>query len=294
MNATMRAMTRRFATRCVALALGLLTCVAPVGGLAAPAGDKSAMELFQEGQGHMDAADYGAAIDAFEAALRNVGDDERSDSVRNRLRVELVRAHRKAHGVDGDTTHLNKAKALLVDYRAALGTDQSENLDWARQQEAEIDAALEAAAAAEPEPQPQPQPDPAPEPEPQPEPVVLEPTSTDTGDAPASGRPLIIAGGVALGLGAVGGALMAVGFGRANAAVDTFKNDPEQRDQARDDNRSGNSLGIAGAVTAGVFLTTGAALIVVGVRRNQARKVAVTPTLDLTGRHAGLSIQGRF
>jgi hypothetical protein len=102
-----------------------------------------------------------------------------------------------------------------------------------------------------------------------------------------------VAGGVLAGLGVGSVILMAAGLGKANKAVSTFETDPGQRDRARADNELGNTLGVAGGVAAGVFLTAGAVLMAIGVKKkNGTDRAAVAPVID--GKQFGAVLRARF
>jgi hypothetical protein len=278
--------------------LTIALALAPSTGLATapPTDGPSAADLFREGQSRADAADYVGAIGKYEEAIALLPDDEANEGTRNRLRVELIRSHRKAFEIDDDPTHLTKAKVLIGDYRASLDAGADESRDWADGQLQEIEEALEDYEARHP-----PAPEPEPEPDdsgPQPEGPQLEiapggGNASDVPPDPAAGRSLLVAGGVLAGLGVGSVIMMAAGLGKANKAVDTFETDPGKRDQARADNQLGNTLGIAGGVAAGVFLTAGAVLMAIGAKKKKGGgRTAVAPVID--GEQFGAVLRARF
>jgi hypothetical protein len=260
---------------------------------APPTDGPTAAELFRDGQARADAADYEGAIEKFEQAFSLLPDVEGNEGTRNRLRVELVRARRKAFKIDDDPTHLTKAKVLLEDYVHSLGEGQSENREWAEWELLQIEGAIkdyEAKRAQEPQAEEtEPEDEPSLEISPAPGPQSVDGPPPD----PNAGRSLLVAGGVLGGLGIGSAIMMAAGLGKANKAVDTFKSDPAQRDNARADNQLGNTLGIAGGVAAGVFLTAGAVLMVLGAKRRKGNgRTAVAPTFD--GKQVGAILRARF
>lgn len=269
-------------------------------------GSRDPQELFAEGQSLAQTADYAGAIAAFEEAFRLLPDDLAYDSVRNRMRVELVNAHQKAYEVDTERSHLAKAQAIVEDYLANLAGDQDRT--WGLERREELQAELDAhdAAAAEAEKA-------AREAEARKAQAEAEAarqeaearrleaenrtnsvdTAADREAAKKRAKTFFIAGGVIGGVGLGGAVLMAVGFSQANSAVGTFTNEPDQRVDARQGVITGNTLGGVGAGVAGVFLITGATLLVLGAQNNRrAKSLAVTPTFGPT--QAGLSVTGRF
>lgn len=291
-----------------ALALSLSLGAPPPIAFAAPS-EPSAAELFREGQAEAAAADYGGAIEKFEAAMKLVAHDPEAMGVRNRMRTELVIAHLRAHAIDGESRHLSKASLLLDDFEHDLEPGQTEEREWAAQQReqiearrdearaaAEAQAATEAQAAAEAQAATEAaaeRPDPAatdggaPEPRP----------ATDADPTSNGSRTLLVTGGVVTGVGVVGGVLSIAGLAMASASVETFENEPNRRDDARSQNRTGNALGIAGGVVAGIAVPTGVALLVVGAKRRRSARTAVVPYVA-PGRHGsaqtGLWLHGRF
>jgi len=285
------------------LAGAALVLTSPLEAAAEPAEDPTAADLFREGQASVAAADYAGAIEHFEAAMRLVAHDPDAVGVRNRMRTELVIAHLRAYDVDGETSHLRKADLLLDDYEHDLDPAQTDEQAWVTERRAEIqERSAAAAAVASSEAQPEPI-------EAQPEPIEAQPEPPAPAPAPAPiddrrdderiARNMMFAGGIATGLGVVGGVLAITGFAMANSAVDTFQNVPNQRDDARAQNRTGNNLGIAGGIVAGTALPTGVALLVIGAKRKKQARSATTllPYAGPDGRGgeaAGLTLRGRF
>lgn len=93
-------------------------------------------------------------------------------------------------------------------------------------------------------------------------------------------RNLVVAGNVVTGLGGAGFITMAVGLLIANEADNElgFANvaDDEQRAAAlRQRRQTGQIIGLAGGIGAGVFLATGITLMIVGYRRERLRREAL-------------------
>lgn len=279
------------------LAAAIVVIPSQVRATAPPTDGPSAGELFRDGQARADAADYKGAIIKFEEAFALLPDEEANEGTRNRLRVELVRAHEKAFDIDGDMTHLTKAKVLLEDYRSSLDPGETENVEWADAQHADIEEKLaqiradaEAARAAAEAEQAEEEEEPSPA-------LEISPPGQTPVDAPPpdpkAGSSLIVAGGILGGLGVGSAIMMAAGLAKANNAVDTFETEPAKREKARNDNQLGNTLGIAGGVAAGVFLTAGAVLIALGVKKKQNnRRTAVAPMIN--SEQIGAVLRARF
>lgn len=285
----------------------VLAVLGPAGvAQAAPPSSNDPQELFAEGQSLAQTADYTGAIAAFEKAFRLLPEDLAYDSVRNRMRVELVNAHQKAYEVDSERSHLAKAQAIVDDYLANLADDQDRT--WGLEKREELSKAIEAhdAAAAEAERAKREAEKAKAEAEAEAarrdaEAKRLEAEqqnnqvdrTADREEAQKRAKTFFIAGGVVSGIGLGGGILMAVGFAQANSAVTTFTDEPDQRVDARRDVISGNTLGGIGAGMAGAFLITGVTLLVIGAQnQRQANSLAVTPTFGPG--QAGLTLTGRF
>jgi hypothetical protein len=274
----------------VAIALALALAIPPREADASPppGDDATPADLFRDGQAKADAADYVAAIAKFEQAFALLPDVEANEGTRNRLRVELVRSHKKAFKIDSDPTHLTRAKVILDDYVASLDPSQAESLEWADFERLEIDAMLRDFEAKRPTPTAEsPRPAPALEIEPAPEPADDRPPPN-----PDAGKGLLVGGGVLLGLGVGSAVLMAAGLGKARRSVSTFENQPDRREAARRDNRIGNSLGIAGGIAAGVLFTAGAILMALGGKKRSEARTAVVPVFD--GDQVGAVLRARF
>lgn len=278
----------RWAGRALSALLAASVGTAPLLAVAGPAGGEPASEdigeLWQRAQARIDTAEYDEAIELLTRLYDAIALDPDAATLRQRVQWALHRAHVGAHGVDGDLQHLYVARDLLDKYQEALPPGEVERrteaetartqvqaaIDEQEAREAEARAAEERAAAereaAERE---------AAEREAarrQAEVVSAQETGGADEPPPAESRGLIIAGAVGAGLGLVGFGVMAGGLGSANAAVDTFINEPDEREDARDDVRRGNTIGIVGATAGGVLVVGGAVLLAVGLRRRAAVK----------------------
>lgn len=267
--------------------------------------------MFRRGQAKYETADYNGAIDLWTEAYALIESTPETASIKALLLYNLAQAHVKAYELDDDDIHLKQAQQLLQSFRnnlsllyedQALRDEETKKVD---ERLAEIEAML---AAAKPPPEPEDEPEDEP-PRDEPPPPELEPVPVpvpdDAGDA-RPGKPLIITGGVLLGLGVGAGAIAIAGAVLGSGANDIADLDPSDlaaREQQFGTGRTGNVLAIVGAVGAGVLLPLGGALIGVGAKRNGKAKPS-TALLQRTrlgasfgaawGTGGGLTISGRF
>ncbi len=248
-----------------------------------------AKRLYNEGRVHFETAEYMEALESFKGAYRRaqtISSETFRSEVLVALLFNLARAQVKACTIDGDLSHLRQAEDLLETYLAS----ESAMVDEADADElkAEI-AAIKEEIAAEPEgptggegpanPEESPTSSPGGE---------NDDTPTDSG-----GSGLVLAGGVLMGLSAVGLGLMTGGIVGANRAEQDFVKAPNSAERDTIDARGQrmNGLAIAGGISAGVLLTAGLALLVVGKKRqrsNLALDVSASPA------YTGLGLRGRF
>jgi tetratricopeptide (TPR) repeat protein len=263
--------------------------------------------MFRRGQAKYETADYGGAIELWTEAYALIESSPETASIKALLLYNLAQAHVKAYELDDDAVHLKQAQQLLQSFRnnlALLYEDKAqldEETKTVDERLAEIDAMLTAS-------KPPPEDEPPPQDE-RPAPEVLEPdpdpVADDAGDA-RPGKPLIIAGGVVLGLGVGAGLIAIVGAvigSGANDLADLDATDLAAREQQFGTGRTGNALAIVGVVGAAVLLPIGGALIGVGAKRNGKPKPS-TALLQRTrlgasfggawGNGGGLTISGRF
>jgi len=251
---------------------------------------REAKRLYQEGRVHYETAEYMEALESFKGAYRQAQTIS-SEAFRNEVLVALLfnlaRAHVKACAIDGDASHLRQAEDLLETYLAS----DSAMVDEADADElkAEI-AALEEELAGTMEGPADPEEAPTGATEPANASGSAENTDGAAGDG---GRGLVIAGGVLMGLSAVGLGLMTGGIVGANRAeqdyIDAANGGEREIIDARGQRMNG--LAVAGGISAGVLLSAGVALLLVGKRRqrsNLALDVSASPG------YAGLGLRGRF
>jgi tetratricopeptide (TPR) repeat protein len=230
---------------------------------------KQAEQLFRQGSARYSAADYAGAITAFQTALELLAMHEFDRAVEFALLLNLARAHRRAFEVDKAVTHLRTAMEIYRRLERVTGEDSDEHAE-AVSAMPELAAQI-AALEADPEPV---------EAEPiQSEPVVApesRPSRPEREDA--SGRGLVIGGGVALGLGVAGLGLLTYGLlagqraeadGVALAEIGWTQVEVDAIDQR---GQRSNRLAIVGGVVGGVGVAAGAALIALGIQRQRAAK----------------------
>ncbi len=281
------------ATTTLARIVGLVAALAmaspPPVQAAAPAPGPDVGTMWRDANAKLGTGDYAAAIDELTRVFEQIATDPDARTLRMRVRMALHDAHRGAHRIDGNTEHLAVAREVLQNGLGEFGPDDAEmrasaeaaiaTLDAElaeaeavreRERQAEAARAAEAARVEPPPPVVSPNADPIDAPYP------------DDGDARRRRTRWIAVAGAGAGVGALGLALVAGGFGSANAAVGVFEDDPERRDLARTRIRRGNTLGIAGAVVAAVGLVTVAVALPMArrARRAGSRDVAwsVGPT----------------
>lgn len=254
-------------------------------------------ELFQEGKNLYETADYDGAIEKWTKAYGLVEDTAQNAEIKTALLYNIAGAHSEAYEIDGDITHLNKAKVLLQRF-----SDNIEQLYEGDQVEAEkvkiqdkldeIQAKLDENKAAEPAP-----PEPGPQPEPGPEPEPAQPV-----DNFKPAKPMLIAGGVLLGLGVVGVGLGIMGGVRGMALNNDFTEEELEGATSEDlaDRRTKLAQGTTSNILAGLgygvgipAAITGAVLLGIGAsRKAKNERLEVSGTFGPGG---GLvTLGGRF
>jgi tetratricopeptide (TPR) repeat protein len=268
--------------------------------------NEEAETMFRRGQAKYETADYNGAIDLWTEAYALIESSPETASIKALLLYNLAQAHVKAYELDEDDIHLKQALQLLQNFRNNLSllyedkAQLDEETKKVDERLAEIEAMLAASKPPVPEDEPGEEDPPPPEVvEPEPEPVA------DRGDA-RPGKPLIITGGVLLGLGVGSGVIAIVGAVLGSGANDIADLDPSDlaaRENQFGTGRTGNVLAIVGTVGAGVLLPIGGALIGVGAKRNGKAKASAAllqhTRLGATfggawGNGGGLTISGRF
>ena len=201
------------------------------------------------------------------------------------LTYNVMRAQRAAYDIDRDIQRLRTAKHLLdrsIGIYEAAQADASTLEDLRKEREelaAQIEAAESEAAAGDDTPPPK-----------QEQPVT---------DAPGArpGRPLIIAGSVAAGLGVAGLGTMGAGMAMGNSSEATLSEDGLELEAQRDAIDRGlfaNKLALAGGIAGGVLGATGAVLIVLGLKKNRSAQDAHLQLAPMLGQRVGLQLGGRF
>jgi len=263
------------------------------GGSVDPLAEASA--LYAEGTVAYEAADYTGAIAKFTQALGIVVETRANDEIRLRLLYNIATAHEKAYAIDQDVVHLRQAKELYLKYRdfAKEHGDLGDELDVESRilgVERQLQALSGQGAATEKEATPTPR---------QGRDKALEPKPRPDGRDRRSLHPLVLGGGVGLGLGAVGLGVMGAGLAMGNKAQQDFESALGPDDEGLrvgfvEDGERANTIAIAGGVAGGVFVITGAVLVALGVKRGAGRgqQASITPTI---GRESAmLVLQGRF
>jgi hypothetical protein len=231
---------------------------------ARPAGEVDIGELWQQAQARSDTADYGEAIVLLTRLYEAIAADPEAEALRLRVQWALHQAHLGAWGVDRDPTHLYVARDLLRKYGEALPVGEVEQRAKAAAALADVEALVTSEQART---EPEPTPEPRPEPEPELEPTEPAPEPAQPRPLPSSHRPLILLGSIGVGLGVAGLGVMAGGLGYADAAVERFETQPQERAAARSDIGRGNTIAVAGAAAGGVLLVGGAVVLALGLQR---------------------------
>ncbi|HWB73818.1 MAG TPA: hypothetical protein VG755_02660 [Nannocystaceae bacterium] len=239
-----------------------------------PKSDVGAM--WREANAKLATSDYAGAITLLTRVYEEIATDPDARMLRLRVRWALHEAHVGAERVDHDAQHLYVARELLKNGMSDFGPDDAElrsrsetaladldqriaTIEAEQRDAAEQKRLAEEQAAAEERKRAAQQHEAAREPPP-PRPTTREP------EIPRRG--MLIGGGVSAGVGVLGLAILAGGFGSASQAVHTFEVDPEARDAARRGIGRGNAIGIAGAVIAGVGIAVAAVLVPLAFRRS--------------------------
>jgi hypothetical protein len=289
--------------RIVALAtsIGMLTGATPAMVMAAPEPEsegkaKESVDpetIFRRGQAKYETADFNGAIELWTEAYALVEPIPENATIKALLIYNLAQAHIKAYELDDDGIHLKQAQQLLRSFESNLELlyDDGKQLEEERAKVQELLTEIDAKIAAhEPEPE-----------EDKPPPPDVEPEDDDPEQDPRAshpGTPLVIAGGVVTGLGALAGVGAIVGGLVASSSNDISDLEPDDL-QGREDRFAtgiaGNGLALAGGIGAGVLLPTGIALMVVGILRNKKARGGNTAFVPTIGRGSvGFGISGRF
>lgn len=261
--------------------------------------------MFRRGQAKYETADYNGAINLWTEAYALVESTPETASIKALLLYNLAQAHVKAYELDEDAVHLKQAQQLLQSFRNNLEllyedkAQLDEETKKVDESLAEIETMLAASKPVEYQQPPLGEP-PPPVIEPEPEPVA------DDIDRTHPGRPLIVTGGVLIGIGVGSGAVAIVGAVLGLGANDIAGLDPDDlaaREQQFGTGRMGNVLAAVGTVGVGVLFPIGGALIGLGAKRNGKAKPGLAllqrTRLGATfggawGDGGGVTFSGRF
>lgn len=260
--------------------MGLLSKLLLVATLMAPDLDPTAQEvkdLFDQAAVQYDTAEYKGAVRLFTEAYRrsaDIPDKELRELVQAAIFFNLARAHSKTYRLDKDPEHLLQAEDLLTKYLGQTADladkqDAEQFLSETRQELARLEALAQAEAEAAAASQP----------------------AQDPEDLP-TGRGLIGTGATFLTLGILGGGTAIAGAVLTSQANQRYVDGPtrEDRDDAVDRGNLGNTMILAGSISAGVLITSGIIMTAVGAkRRGRLRSMAWA-----TPEGAGLTLTGRF
>lgn len=233
--------------------------------------------LINGGQALFDTADFTGAIDKWTQAYAELPDSPDILTARNLLTYQIAQAHIEAHAIDGQPTHLRKAERLLSRYIEGLAPEEAEARASAEQLREQLREQIATA----------PPPLVIAEAPPPPPPVV---------DAPRRTSPLILAGGITLGLGAAAliGTMTAALEGRrvdrdGERAVMRGAQAPEL-DALLIRGTRANHAAIGTAVVGALLITAGVTLLITG--RMRRSPLALAPTFG----HGlvGMSFATRF
>ena len=278
-------------------------------------------ELFASGQNAFEALDYERAINSWVDALGTLPADSEYDAMRSMILYAIASARLDAFESDGEISHLRHAKRLLEQYRSEQDPEDLETLASVDEYLEKVDAklaendALAASSADESETPPAESKPAATGPGSSVEARADPPTASDRRPPKGGGKGLIISGAVLAAVGAGmaggGGTLFGLQAARHSAAVDevfdgnkdelTF----EQATQEFDAGRRAQTLQIVSFSVGGAVLVTGAALMIVGLKRRKSagRTGTAAGVSALKGavlapsvgrRSAGISFVGRF
>lgn len=268
------------------MALAIAMVAAPLPAAAGPASQPAAGDpksdvgaMWREANAKLATSDYPGAITLLTRIYETIATDPDARMLRLRVRWALHEAHLGAYGLDDDPKHLYVARDVLKNGMADFGPDEGAlraksevaltNLDArigaieaaqreraaAEQKRLADEQAAEAERRRQAESEQRVQKDQPPPPRP------VEPAT------PPVRRGLLIGGVVSAGIGVIGLAVLAGGFGTASQAVHTFETEPGSRMGARRGIARGNAIGIVGAVIAAAGITTAAILLPLALRR---------------------------
>ena len=236
--------------------------------------------LFDRASSQYETSQYKEAVETYTEAYqlsRQIEDEDLRALVQAAIFFNLAQAHSKAYALDQSKDHLLKTVDLLDKYLAQTAdladkADAEALLEQTKAELARLEQEEESEQAASEPVQP-------------PAPLV---------DAPPKDRRGMRAGGFALvGLGVAAGGLAIGGAALAERAEGNYVEGPtrDDRDSAQRQGTTANALVLTGAISAGVFVTVGVALLVAGRKR---KATTPTPSAWLSPTSAGVAIGGSF
>jgi hypothetical protein len=247
---------------------------------------------FKEGQALLDKGQPRAAAQRWKAAADLLPETTANRDMRAGIHEYIADAYTAALAGSSDLELTREAAAALTDYcdghTRAYGTETPINpkLTAAQRDFAERRAAAEATAGPVARDAP---------------PPVVTPTPADSPPSKPNTRPwkpLVISGGVLLGLGALsfaGAALGGLQGLQASKDYDSMcgKDDPSPPCKALyADGKQANLLVATGVVFGALLVAAGVPLLVIGMKRKKAPQQALRPSLGPT--HVGLQFSLRF
>lgn len=269
---------------------------------AEPESDEKKLErLYQAGQEHFDRAEYEQAAANWSEALGIVPETQATSSTRSMILLNALSAYMEAYRDTRELRHLRSAELLAENYMASLGGRTA--IEAVLDARARISDTLEAAQA---ESTPQGSPgansnDPGTATG-----LEGEQTSADQGPAASTGVPtgsLVTTAPTRRGAAWIVSGTVTAATGMAFSALWISGQVLRvQAEEVRDDETGelSNNLTAAGAVTNGVLVGLGVAMLIVGAKKRKRQRargpMAIVPSIgDLRqGEPVGLSVFGRF
>jgi hypothetical protein len=288
----------------VIFSLALAGAPAPAGEAAveAPVDDlqarlKKAEELHERGKASFDTADYEGAIELWTEAYAAVPDVPEGAAIKAHILYNVGAAREREFEANGDVAQLRRARIVFVQFETIiedLYPDPAAAAEERKRVEAKIAELDQKIAAAEGKGESEPA---------VVTPVVPPPTKDDRNDKkpPPPGRGLVIAGGVLVGVGAVGLGVMTGGLVLGENADDISGIDPDDkvaREAQFDDGRAANVMAIVGGSLGGVAIVAGGVCLITGAvawgvtarKKKKEGGVAFGPGPG----QLGLGLTGRF
>lgn len=257
-------------------------------------------ELFMAGQGKFDTSDFEGAIELWTAAYNLLPNEPAYAPIRATLLISLANAQVEAYAIDKDAGHLRTADDLFTRYLDSLDPEDEENRAAVEAEQAKIRPTLEQAEKDEQEREAQ-----AHEREAAAREEVARSAAqereqkSDLADTQSAKRfrAMRVTGGALMGVGGVFVGLMFAGMGLGAAADNRGEEaalDPEtseaQLEQHLQDGLNGNRLAWTGGIMAGIFVLTGAGVLI-GAHSRRRKDLE---RLDMSLGPRGFVLRGRF